>query len=189
MWATHRSAALDTIAIDNATFVDLPAFRSFVSSSQAAGYPIAIATFGRKDVATKAMRHALGDDHGVVITSPADFRDPSWAPASAAVEVAAPPYCPEGSAYLGDKNRQLASLAVKFGIPAAQVVLFDDDAHNIHRAKKAGVLAQHTPAGLTAGSLAEVAQVIGLSTLKASGTTHTTVTTAANEEACTAEEA
>ena len=37
----------------------------------------AIATFGRADVAGKAMKFALGDDHGIVITTPADFPDPA----------------------------------------------------------------------------------------------------------------
>ena len=36
-----------------------------------------IATFGRADVAGKAMQFALGEDHGVVITTPADYPDPA----------------------------------------------------------------------------------------------------------------
>ena len=37
----------------------------------------AIATFGRADVAGKAMQFALGEEHGIFITTPKDFPDPA----------------------------------------------------------------------------------------------------------------
>merc|ERR1712151_941342 len=103
-----------------------------------------------------------GEDHGVEITTPADYPDPSIArsdgyeAAGAEPSVAATPTtkeavprCPEGSSFLGNKNRQLASLAAKFGAAASEMLLLDDDAHNIKEAQKAGVMALHTPSGLT----------------------------------------
>ena len=75
------------------------------------GGELAIASFGRKDVATKAMCFALGEQHGVVVTTPADYPDP----APEATEAAR---CPEGSSWLGDKNTQLAALAKSFGVQA-----------------------------------------------------------------------
>jgi len=155
MWATHRDAPLHSIEINEATFVDLEALRKFIGSAREAGHQIAIATFGRRDVANKALSFMLGDDHGISISTPADFPDPS----SSNLEA---PQCPEGSSYLGNKNRQLATQAVELGFSAAEMFLLDDDAHNVREAAKAGVLAKHTPSGLTKGVLVKLSKLLGM---------------------------
>uniref|UniRef100_A0A7S4UWD9 Uncharacterized protein n=1 Tax=Alexandrium monilatum TaxID=311494 RepID=A0A7S4UWD9_9DINO len=129
--------------------------------SRGRGHGLAVATFGRRDVAGKALSFALGDDHGIHITTPADFADPSCSPPGDDVDKSVP-RCPEGCAYLGSKNRQLAALADKFGVCASQMILLDDDAHNVREALRAGVMAQHTPMGLTKAVLSKVGKTIGL---------------------------
>uniref|UniRef100_A0A7S4PTX1 Uncharacterized protein n=1 Tax=Alexandrium monilatum TaxID=311494 RepID=A0A7S4PTX1_9DINO len=161
MWATFQDAPLQTVPVGADTFVDLEALKLFVSAARENGHGLAVATFGRRDVAGKALSFALGDDHGIHITTPADFADPSCSPPGDDVDKSVP-RCPEGCAYLGSKNRQLAALADKFGVCASQMILLDDDAHNVREALRAGVMAQHTPMGLTKAVLSKVGKTIGL---------------------------
>lgn len=158
MWGTYRAAPLEQIPVTDATFVDLAAFRAFVAAARQAGCALAVATFGRADVAGKALEFALGADHGLVVTTPADFPDPGWG--GSAEEEA--PRCPEGSSWLGNKNRQLAALAGHFGVAARRTALFDDDPNNVQEALRAGVQAWHTPAGLTKAILHKAARALQL---------------------------
>lgn len=161
MWGTHRDAPLHTIPIIDETFVDLRAFRAFVSSARRHGHVVAIATFGRRDVAAKAMSFALGEDHGVTITTPADFPDPTCLPDFVGPADVAP-RCPEGSSLLGNKNRQLVALAWLFGVSAIDMVLIDDDDNNVKEAARAGVAVKHTPSGATKAVLSSIAKNIGI---------------------------
>jgi len=162
MWGTFRDAPLHVVPINAGTFVDLEALRAFINATRQSGHEIAVATFGRKDVAGKALSFALGEDHGIPISTPADFADPSCPPPCGNTADKAVPRCPEGSSYLGNKNRQLAALAARFGVCASQMILLDDDAHNIREALRAGVTARHTPVGLTKAVLSKVGEAIGL---------------------------
>ncbi|CAK8987388.1 unnamed protein product [Durusdinium trenchii] len=157
MWGTYKEAPLEDIPVSEETFTDLALFRWLVRAVRKRAGEVAIATFGRADVAGKAMKFALGEDHGVVITTPADFPDP--APDEVNGEVV---HCPEGSSWLGDKNTQLASLARRFKVAATDMILFDDDLHNVEEAAKAGVAAFHAPAGLNKAAVQKVAELIGL---------------------------
>jgi len=116
--------------ISDATFVDVEEFRNFVRTVTSQGHSVAIATFGRKDVANKAMCYALGDNHGMVISSPADHG------------------APDGTS-LGSKNDQLNALAKRFNVELKAITFFDDDDNNVKEAKRIGVDARHTPSGLT----------------------------------------
>jgi len=93
-------------------------------------HTVAIATFGRRDVAEKAMRFALGEHHNVEISSPAQFGIPdgTWTP---------------------DKNPQLTKLAEMFQVHFEQIILLDDDLNNVRAARAKGAKAWHTPKGLT----------------------------------------
>lgn len=77
MWGTYKDAPLDEVPISEETFTDLALFRWLVRGVRKRGGDVAIASFGRKDVAMKAMCYALGEDHGVTITTPADYADPA----------------------------------------------------------------------------------------------------------------
>lgn len=77
MWGTYKDAPLDEVPISEETFTDLALFRWLVRGVRKRGGDVAIASFGRKDVAFKAMCYALGEDHGVTITTPADYADPA----------------------------------------------------------------------------------------------------------------
>ncbi|CAE8676091.1 unnamed protein product [Polarella glacialis] len=99
LWARYRDAPLAKVHIQDDTFVDLAALRRFVASVRAGGHNVAVASFGRRDVIDKGLRVALGEEHKVVVTTPADFG------------------CPEGSGLLGNKNRQLAGLCDRFQGP------------------------------------------------------------------------
>merc|ERR1712194_897035 len=164
MWGTHREAPLHLIPIAEESFVDLGAFRSFVTAVRKNGHEVAVATFGRRDVANKAMTFALGEEHGVTITTPADFPDPTCLPDFGGRADSAP-RCPEGSGLLGSKNRQLAALAWLFGLSAADMVLLDDDDNNVREAARAGVAVKHTPSGATKAVLIAVAKSIGMPSL------------------------
>jgi len=175
MWDKYKNAPIDTVPVDDDIFVDLPAFRTFVDLTLEQGHSVAVATFGRRQVVEKAMRYALGKDHSIVISTPADHPKPqdnlefqpssrrfSISPSFSPLSVLLRGMCPEGSALLGDKNRQLASLADKFYVPAAQITFLDDDSHNVEEAAKAGVKAAHTPSGATAAILDRVAKELGI---------------------------
>jgi len=166
IWAKHKNAPLDTIVIDDSTFVDLGSFRAFIDAVRARDHVVAIATFGRRVVVDKAMRHALGEEHGVVITTPADFPDPGHPAPSQPLphggEASMAPRCPEGSGFLGSKNRQLASLANELGVGASRILFLDDDINNTTEAAKGGVVTRHTPFGLRHEVLDEAARTIGL---------------------------
>ncbi|CAE8630502.1 unnamed protein product, partial [Polarella glacialis] len=144
LWARYRDAPLAKVHIQDDTFVDLAALRRFVASVRAGGHNVAVASFGRRDVIDKGLRVALGEEHQVVITTPADFG------------------CPEGSGLLGNKNRQLAGLCDRFQATPDRILLVDDDAHNVEAALKAGFSALHAPAGLTGVMLGAAAMKLGL---------------------------
>lgn len=156
IWGTYKDAPLNQIPVSEETFTDLALFRWLVRAIRKRAGEVVIATFGRADVAGKAMQFALGEDHGVVITTPADYPDPA---PEAGIEAAR---CPEGSSWLGDKNTQLASLARRFGVAATEMILLDDDLHNVQEAAKAGVSAFHAPTGLNKTAVQNVAELIGL---------------------------
>jgi len=156
MWGTYKDAALSQIPVSEETFTDLALFRWLVRAVRKRAGEVAIATFGRADVAGKAMQFALGEDHGVIITTPADYPDPAPEVGTEAAR------CPEGSSWLGDKNTQLASLARRFGVAASEMILLDDDLHNVQEAVKAGVSAFHAPTGLNKAAVQNVAELIGL---------------------------
>ncbi|KAJ1446775.1 hypothetical protein M885DRAFT_545268 [Pelagophyceae sp. CCMP2097] len=143
VWGTFRNAPLDQVPIDADTFVDLDGFRDFVADARRRDADVAIATFGRRDVVDKAMRFALGDSHGVEISTPADHYDPRFKD----VPFAERPMCPEGSDVLGNKNTQLANICLRFGVDASRVVLADDDANNVAAAREAGISAEHASSG------------------------------------------
>lgn len=143
MWARYKNAPIDDIPVDEATFVDLGAFRDFVRRARKEDADVAIATFGRRDVVDKALRFALGAAHDVVISTPADHYDPIFEFSDDVDR----PRCREGSDILGNKNTQIASLCSIYGLPKDAVFLADDDAGNVAAAQKYGVRAQHTPGG------------------------------------------
>lgn len=143
MWSRYKNAALEDIPVDEATFVDLGAFRDFVARARREDADVAIATFGRRDVVDKALRFALGDKHDVVISTPADHYDPRFELSDDVDR----PRCREGDGILGDKNTQISSLCTIYGLPKDAVFLADDDPENVSAAQKYGVKAQHTPHG------------------------------------------
>lgn len=141
LFQTHMYEHLNKILITDTSFVDLCAFREFVQNARKLGHIVAVATFGRKDIVDKAMRFAFGENHGLVISSPRQFG------------------MPDGSC-LGDKNRQLIALAKMFHIHYfGQIILLDDDEHNVRAARERGANAWHTPKGLTPSLLSDVATV------------------------------
>lgn len=139
LWGTYQDKPLDQVPVRDNTFVDLGAFRDFVHAVRDKGHHVAIASFGRKDVVNKAITHALGEEHGIVISTPGDHghRD--------------------GSSNLGSKNTQLSSLVERFNVKLSQIIFLDDDNQNVKEARKIGVDAIHTPAGITKAVLAKVA--------------------------------
>ncbi|OLP89740.1 hypothetical protein AK812_SmicGene28774 [Symbiodinium microadriaticum] len=165
MWGTFKDAPLEQIPVVEESFSNLALFRWLVRAIRKRSGEVAIATFGRKDVAGKAMQFALGEDHGIFITTPADYPDPCQAEVKAgdgAADRAEVVSCPEGSAWLGNKNRQLAALAARFGVSAKDMMLLDDDLNNIQEAAKAGVTAQHCPTGLNKVAIRKAAETLGL---------------------------
>jgi len=152
MWATYGDTAVEAIPSDrDEAFVDLASFQGFVQQAKDAGHIVAIATFGRRDVADKAMRFAIGNDHAMRISTPADHPDPRHWPKPAEQAPAAVPRCPEGSALLGDKNTQLKALAAHFNAQLCDVILVDDDLNNVRKARAIGMQAVHSPDGMTRG--------------------------------------
>lgn len=152
LWRSYADLGLDMIPIARDTFVDFAALKEFVASVLESGHFVAVATFGRRDVVDKAISYAFGPSHSFAISTPADHFDPSFP----SVPGKPKPRCAEGSMALGDKNTQLASLATHFGCSASSITFFDDDAHNIKMAAQAGVVAIHTPSGLTADVLRRI---------------------------------
>lgn len=150
VWGTYKNTPLAQVPITQKTFVDLAAFRAFVAAMREVGHHIAIASFGRKDVVDKAMRFALGEDHGLVISTPADHG------------------CKDGSSNLGSKNIQLQALAERFSVVQPNlIVFFDDDHHNVEEALRIGVGAIYTPNGLTKNVLAKATNSLRKSQFKA----------------------
>lgn len=148
LWGKYQDAPIQDIPITDDVFVCLGRFKALVRALQHNEHCVAVATFGRRDVVEKALRHALGHPHGLSIRTPADFghRD--------------------GSAALGDKNTQLASLAAHFCVAAGQILLVDDDQKNVEAAVKAGVAAHWVPNGLTKSVLKKIAKEIGVPTYR-----------------------
>eukprot|EP00931_Biecheleriopsis_adriatica_P023754 TRINITY_DN14936_c0_g2_i1.p1 TRINITY_DN14936_c0_g2~~TRINITY_DN14936_c0_g2_i1.p1 ORF type:complete len:247 (-),score=32.86 TRINITY_DN14936_c0_g2_i1:10-750(-) len=146
LWAAYQDAPLSEIPIKAKTFVHLEAFKAFVTAARGQSHTVAVATFGRWAVVDKALCFALGQDHGIVIKTPADF---GYA---------------EGSGALGDKNHQLAELCREFGCSTDRLLFIDDDARNIEAALEAGVglTAWHAPHGLTEDLLARATELLKL---------------------------
>lgn len=144
MWGTYQNKPVDSIPIADDTFADLAAFRDFVDVVTKLGHHVAIATFGRKEVVNKAMVYAFGDNHDIIISTPADHGHK------------------EGSSSLGDKNIQLQALAQHFGVTLQQIVFFDDDPNNVKRATAVGVTSYHTapPHALTKQILASASNAL-----------------------------
>lgn len=122
-FGTHRYNAIDTInplakdfALKNA-----PAF--FERLVNIPHVRVAVASFGRKDVITKAINSVLPPHLAakVYITTPGDF-----------------PHTRDGTG-LPDKNRQLERVSEKFGVHLSRIIFFDDDAKNISAANNIGV--------------------------------------------------
>eukprot|EP00936_MAST-01D_sp_MAST-1D-sp1_P001755 g1755.t1 len=59
MWGTHRHKPLCDIPIDDSLFPDAGFFRRLVLALRQAGVGVALATFGRKDVAMALAAHAM----------------------------------------------------------------------------------------------------------------------------------
>ncbi|KAK7242113.1 trehalose phosphatase [Aureococcus anophagefferens] len=150
VWGKFRNAPLKEVPIDAATFVDLPAFRAFVSRARGADVEVAIATFGRRDVVDKAMTFALGEAHGVAISTPADHADPRFDFGGGDDDDDDRPRCAEGSDILGDKNTQIDELLQRVGVDVGAASLADDDPHNVAAARQRGVYCEHTPQGCDA---------------------------------------
>mmetsp|Transcript_25092 Transcript_25092/g.75321 ORF Transcript_25092/g.75321 Transcript_25092/m.75321 type:complete len:185 (-) Transcript_25092:28-582(-) len=146
VWGKYRNAPLEEVPITEDTFCDIQALRNFVQTARAADIGVAIATFGRRDVVDKALTVALGEGHGVEISTPADHLDPQY-DRSFAVDEDDIPRCREGSDILGDKNVQIDALCSRVGVGRADVFLADDDPNNIARARAAGICCEHTPQG------------------------------------------
>jgi len=138
VWSKYQNAPLDKIPITDMTFVDVRAFREFVQATTGYGHKVAIATFGRRDVVNKAITYALGGNHGIVISTPADHQ------------------CQEGSASLRNKNTQLNSLAERFDVRLSQIIFLDDDNNNVREANRIGVRSIHTPHGISKEVLGDV---------------------------------
>lgn len=96
------------------------------------------------------------------ILTPADFPDPGHQPGKTSDAASKVQNCPEGSAWLGNKNRQLATLAKMHGVAATDIILLDDDLHNVKEALKAGVDARHTPKGLNKAVIKKLALDLGV---------------------------
>lgn len=143
VFARFTHAPLPNIPIDANTFVDLEALRWFVGAARKSHADVAVATFGRRDVVDKALTFALGSNHGVVISTPADHYDPRFEFADEDDR----PRCDEGSQTLGDKNTQLKELSRRFNL--TNLILLDDDRHNVDAANKNGFVARHAPQGAT----------------------------------------
>uniref|UniRef100_A0A7S3NP38 FCP1 homology domain-containing protein n=1 Tax=Aureoumbra lagunensis TaxID=44058 RepID=A0A7S3NP38_9STRA len=143
VWGRYRNTPLEEIPMEKSVFVDLEAFRYFVHEARNRDAKIAIATFGRRDVVNKALCFVLGEEHGIVISTPADHFDPRFEFADEEDR----PRCVEGTDVLGDKNTQLDYLCQYFQVPKSLVFLADDDADNVAAARQFGIFAQHTPDG------------------------------------------
>ena len=150
VWGKFRNAPLKEVPIDASTFVDLAAFRAFVSRARGADVEVAIATFGRRDVVDKAMTFALGEAHGVAISTPADHADPRFDFGGGDDDDDDRPRCAEGSDILGDKNTQIDELLQRVGVDVGAASLADDDPHNVAAARQRGVYCEHTPQGCDA---------------------------------------
>jgi len=146
MWETYEDAPIEDIPVNDATFVDITALRNLVKEAGDFGHQVAIATFGRRDVAEKAMSYAFGNDHCIAISTPADHMDAGSAYARIAL--------------VGDKNTQLFALAQKFKVQPSQVILLDDEPRNIQQAVKVGMRAKHVPRGLTHQVVRQVLDII-----------------------------
>lgn len=157
MWGTYQDAPLDAVPSDDPdAFVDLPALREFVNTARE-HHAVAIATFGRRDVADKAMRSVFGEEHGIVISTPSDHPDPMYSDSKMA------PRCPEGSAILGNKNTQLFALAELHQVESDRIILIDDDERNVEGAREAGMMGLHSPDGLSSEILSRAWRLIGTS--------------------------
>mmetsp|Transcript_25361 Transcript_25361/g.82036 ORF Transcript_25361/g.82036 Transcript_25361/m.82036 type:complete len:220 (-) Transcript_25361:226-885(-) len=145
VWGRFKNAPLKEVPVNEAMFVDVEAFRTFVEAAKGRDAQVAIATFGRRDVVEKALRFLLGsDDHGVAVSTPADHFDPRFEFGDDDDR----PRCAEGSDVLGDKNAQIERLRKTFGVTEDHnVFLADDDPNNVRAATNAGVFALHTPQG------------------------------------------
>jgi phosphoserine phosphatase len=144
IWGKYRNAPLEIINFCDEEFANLPRFRALIAGIKQRGHVAAVASFGRHDVVDKALKYALGDDHGIAIRTPSDFGEV------------------DGSSALGDKNKQLAALAARFGVSANQIILIDDDQKNVVAAQKAGTQGLFAPDGLTRNHVKEVARNVGV---------------------------
>jgi len=165
MWNTYRDAPLDKVPVSDATFVDLVALRDFFSLVRDTGHVVALATFGRQDVADKALRYAIGEHHGTVISTPGgpsgeQLARRSTRSRSTSVVESSPSVRP-GGGLPRNKNLQLQLLAQRFQVGMPQIIFLDDDAHNVREAVKVGIDARHTPEGLTLSVLQRVAHALG----------------------------
>eukprot|EP00035_Acanthoeca_spectabilis_P011679 m.205915 g.205915 ORF g.205915 m.205915 type:complete len:238 (+) comp15420_c0_seq1:76-789(+) len=110
---------------------------------------VAVASFGRKDVITKAIYSMLPPDlaEQVYVTTPGDF-----------------PGTRDGTG-LRDKNRQLGLVADRFDVPLEQIQFFDDDRKNIAAAVQIGVKAVWT-APFDDSHLPKISEHIGVEVLQ-----------------------
>eukprot|EP01001_Neometanema_parovale_P010079 NODE_6314_length_858_cov_134.548299_g6081_i0.p1 GENE.NODE_6314_length_858_cov_134.548299_g6081_i0~~NODE_6314_length_858_cov_134.548299_g6081_i0.p1 ORF type:complete len:218 (+),score=43.76 NODE_6314_length_858_cov_134.548299_g6081_i0:38-655(+) len=125
MWAKYQNTPIEDVPIHTEFFGDPQFLQWLIPELTNNGVKVCIATFGRKAVVLKALRHLFGQDQQFFneenVSSPADHG------------------CNEGWNTLGDKNTQLQSLSQKFGVPLSKFLFFDDDRENVKQASKIGV--------------------------------------------------
>eukprot|EP00668_Euglena_longa_P000266 GGOE01000358.1.p1 GENE.GGOE01000358.1~~GGOE01000358.1.p1 ORF type:complete len:440 (-),score=49.78 GGOE01000358.1:154-1338(-) len=118
VWGKYRNAPLGAIPVVDGMFADLPFLQWLIPALHQAGVVLAIATFGRRDVVTKFLEHALG--------TPLPYFSQISTPATHSVR--------EGSSALGDKNTQLRALSAELGVELSDILFFDDSAFNVAQA-------------------------------------------------------
>lgn len=112
------------------------------------------------------MTLALGEGHGIAISTPADHVDPRYD--FSADDDDDKPLCSEGSDILGDKNTQIDALCARVGVERKDVSFADDDPHNIAKAREFGVYCEHTPKGCDARCFERILTRFGIDAADAS---------------------
>eukprot|EP00036_Acanthoecidae_sp_10tr_P006551 CAMPEP_0182941544 /NCGR_PEP_ID=MMETSP0105_2-20130417/49122_1 /TAXON_ID=81532 ORGANISM="Acanthoeca-like sp., Strain 10tr" /NCGR_SAMPLE_ID=MMETSP0105_2 /ASSEMBLY_ACC=CAM_ASM_000205 /LENGTH=256 /DNA_ID=CAMNT_0025081177 /DNA_START=70 /DNA_END=840 /DNA_ORIENTATION=+ len=127
-WAKYRNRPIEGINPQPADFALSNPEKVFTQMMKLPHVRVAVASFGRKDVITKAIQSILPSElaNKVFITTPGDF-----------------PPAQDGNS-IGDKNKQLDMVSQHFGVPLERVIFFDDDKNNIRAAREVNVTAHCT---------------------------------------------